>query len=322
MKHYHLFVVTPFEEFSKKVWENALAPAVLRVNALKEYEIEFTRADFKLQGLEFCEHLHKHLFQTDICLCDITNYNPNVLYEIGYARAIGKKTIIIRQQEGAIPIDIADKYVQTYSMEKLASLSQWLEIAIVKAVDAVVTKRASNRPSYDITCYSDRQSADIGEKIEEAEERIDIIETNVSSVVGTYLDYLKKAFEKNKKLRVRVLTLDPDSSFVNNRASQLGVPVGQYRIELHSSIQKLMKELEQYSDRFTLRIYDDFPTQITFLVDSYIYSCSIARGNRSRKLCTFKINNFDPGAERTFQFHFEAVWAFGEVYVPFGKSTK
>src|SRR6185436_8301081 len=110
---------------------------------------------------------------------------------------------------------------------------------------------------------------------------------------------LSKAIDRSSTLSVRVLTLNPDSSFVNNRAAQLGVPIGQYREELHESIRRLLSSLEKYGERITLRIYDDFPTQITFMVDDAIYSCSIARAHRSRKLCTFKLHAYDPGAERT-----------------------
>jgi hypothetical protein len=321
MQHFNLFVVTPFSEDSKKVWSEALLPAVLRVNELKSYDIKAIRADFELKGLEFSEHLHKHLRECTICLCDITGANPNVMYEIGFARAIGKKTMMIRQSKQEIPVDISDKFVYTYHMDRLANLSQWLETAIVKAIDAVQAKRTSAKPAYEIICFKDRKSADLGAAIDKAEETIAILETNVSTVADTYLPALRTALDQSEDLTVRVLTLDPDSSFVNNRAIQLGVPVGQYRVELHDSIQRLMTELKPYGRRFTLRIYDDFPTQITFLVDDAIYSCSISRGNRSRKLCTFKIHTYDPGAERTFQFHFEAVWAFGEVYVPFGQTA-
>ncbi len=313
---YRLFVVTPFYRQADKIWTDALLPAVQRINSLQDYKVNPQRADFSLKGLEFRQHLHTHLDEADVCVCDITGTNPNVMYEIGYARAKQKKTIVIRQAHQDIPIDLQDKYVQTYADDALVDLSLYLESAVVKGIEAIMTKRASTQPAYEVSCFKDRDASDLGNAIAGASEHIEILETNVSTVVNMYLPQLRRTLDKNPTLAVRVLTLNPDSSFVNNRAAQLGVPIGQYREELHDSIHRLLRELEKYGERITLRIYDDFPTQITFMVDDEIYSCSIARSNRSRRLCTFKLHGYDQGAERTFQFHFEAVWGFGEVYVP------
>lgn len=315
----NLFVITPFTKTAGSVWSKALVPAVERVNSLQRYTVNPTRADFQLKGLEFRQHLHEHLNDSHICVCDITDSNPNVMYEIGYAHARGKKTIIIRQPHQEIPVDLSDKFVQTYEEEKLPKLSLFLENAIVKGIEAIVTKRASTKPAYDVRCFKDREASNLGKAIASAKDHIEILETNVSTVVDAYIKELNRALKRSNRLTVRVLTLDPDSSFVNNRADQLGVPVGQYREELHDAIRRLLIELEPFGDRITLRIYDDFPTQITFMADDEIFSCSIARSNRSRKLCTFNLHSYDPGAERTYLFHFEAVWGFGEVYVPLGK---
>ena len=319
---YRLFIITPFSETADKIWSEALLPTIQRVNSLQEYKVYPTRADFRLKGLEFRQHLHEHLDEADLCICDITGANPNVMYEIGYARAKQKKTIVIRQETQDIPVDLQDKYVWTYDPDALSDLGLYLETAIAKGIEAIKTQRASSKPFYAVLCFKDRNASDLGRAIAEASEHIEILETNVSTVVNTYLTNLKAALDRSTKLSVRVLTLNPDSSFVNNRAAQLGVPIGQYREELHDSIRSLLKQLEKYGERITLRIYDDFPTQITFMVDDAIYSCSIARSNRSRKLCTFKLHTYDPGAERTFQFHFEAVWGFGEVYVPHGHAIE
>ena len=317
MDAFKLFVITPFEGNAGRVWSEALVPAVSRVNALQDYDVLPTRADFDLKGLEFRKHLHEHLNGTDICLCDITGANPNVMYEIGYADARGKETIVIRQEGEEIPIDLSHKYIQSYKSDRIPALSLFLEIAIGRAIETNQAERLSTRPAYDVRCFKDREASDLGRAIGEANDRIDILETNVSTVSDTYVSELQRALTKNKRLTVRVLTLDPDSSFVNNRAGQLGAPIGQYREELHDSIQRLLTQLEPFGERITVRIYDDFPTQITFIVDDAVFSCSIARASRSRHLCTFRVHTYDPGAERTFQFHFEAVWGFGEVYVPF-----
>lgn len=321
METYHLFVVTPYNEESKKVWSDALVPAVNRINELKDYTIEPTRADFELKGLQFKHHLDDHLHDADMCLCDITDTNPNVMYEIGYAHAINKETIIITGDDESIPIDVSDQYVYTYENTNLGKLSLYLETAIDKAVLSVIDKRSSAKHKYEVSCFRDRSASDLGKAFVKAEERIDILETNVKTVISTYKNEIKQALKEHTQLHVRILTLDPDSSFVNNRAEQLGVPTGNYREELHEAIRYFLDEFSSFGERVTLRIYDDFPTQITFIADDLVYSCSIARATRSRKLCTFKLHEYDPGVERSFLFHFEAVWGFGRVYVPVKSSN-
>ncbi|MFZ3169742.1 MAG: hypothetical protein WA130_19175 [Candidatus Methanoperedens sp.] len=115
-------------------------------------------------------------------------------------------------------------------------------------------------------------------------------------------------------MKLRILTLDPDSYFAQKRAEQLGLAVAHYRYELHESIQLILKELSGYGDKFSLRIYEDFPTQITYIIDDHVYSCTVARNYRSRELCTFKLSKNATGVERSFFFHFNSVWSNSREY--------
>ena len=42
----------------------------------------------------------------DVVVCDITTYNPNCLYELGYAQGRDKPTIILNVRSGPIPFDL------------------------------------------------------------------------------------------------------------------------------------------------------------------------------------------------------------------------
>lgn len=45
--------------------------------------------------------------RSSIVICDCTNRNPNVFYEIGVAHALGKEVILITQSGGDVPFDLA-----------------------------------------------------------------------------------------------------------------------------------------------------------------------------------------------------------------------
>ena len=113
---YRLFIITPFSETTDKIWSEALLPTIQRVNSLQEYKVYPTRADFRLKGLEFRQHLHEHLDEADLCLCDITGANPNVMYEVGVRHALGQPIVRISQDVRGLPFDISA--TRQYIMKK------------------------------------------------------------------------------------------------------------------------------------------------------------------------------------------------------------
>ena len=45
-----------------------------------------------------------------------------------------------------------------------------------------------------------------------------------------------------------------------------------------------------------------------------IYVSTIALNRRSRELCTFKLHRESPGADRSFGFQFDSIWATSREY--------
>lgn len=67
----------------------------------------------------YCERVDEQIFQerildrifnqiskADIIVADMTNRNPNVFYEVGYAHALGKPTILLTSNSEDIPFDL------------------------------------------------------------------------------------------------------------------------------------------------------------------------------------------------------------------------
>ncbi len=94
----YAFVLMPFTEiWSDIVWEKIK----LKVNSLN---FKCKRAD-DLSGHNVLEDIWTGINEADIIIADITNKNPNVFYEIGIAHTLGKRVILITQDEGTLPFD-------------------------------------------------------------------------------------------------------------------------------------------------------------------------------------------------------------------------
>lgn len=64
----------------------------------------------------------------DICVCDITGNNPNVTYEMGIARALGKKMILLREEGAERPrSDYQFDYYDTYKKDAYITYEECIE---------------------------------------------------------------------------------------------------------------------------------------------------------------------------------------------------
>jgi nucleoside 2-deoxyribosyltransferase len=52
------------------------------------------------------ERIYNQISKADIIIADMSGKNPNVFYEVGYAHALGKKTILLTQKIEDIPFDL------------------------------------------------------------------------------------------------------------------------------------------------------------------------------------------------------------------------
>ncbi len=125
--------------------------------------------------------------------------------------------------------------------------------------------------------------------------------------------------KNNKKLKLRLLTLNPQSIFVNYRGIQLGFEdnLALYREELDNNLKSVHFALREFGERVQIKIYDDFPNQIVFYFDKDILVCVVnATGARSRDNCAFLLYDRLPGASESFSAHFQRLWDKKSVDYP------
>lgn len=94
------FVVMPFSTLFQVEYEKIIQPA------LNELNIECVRGDEIYTQQSIIEDIWNSIRKCRFVLAELTGKNPNVLYEIGLAHAIGKPIVIITRNSDDVPFDL------------------------------------------------------------------------------------------------------------------------------------------------------------------------------------------------------------------------
>jgi hypothetical protein len=102
------FVMMPFSETFDPVFRDSIAPALRARNCL------CYRADEVVHLGQISKEIFMHIATKQFCIADISLRNPNVMYELGIAHALGKPSIILTSDPpDRVPFDVAHyKYIK------------------------------------------------------------------------------------------------------------------------------------------------------------------------------------------------------------------
>jgi tetratricopeptide (TPR) repeat protein len=105
---------------SKESPERERSDAVMDVllnDVLAQFGFRVERAD-KISELGRIEdQIFDRLISSDLTVCDLTDLNPNVMYELGVRHAIGKPSIVIASEGTRLPFDTASLRTVFYNLE-------------------------------------------------------------------------------------------------------------------------------------------------------------------------------------------------------------
>jgi hypothetical protein len=313
------FVIQPFgrkphPKTNKMTDNDTIYDALRKLEHLRPtFPVIIERADAKDYEDDV---LHEHIVRTirgsDFCIADLNGQNSNVLYEIGIARGLGKRAVLICQNREDVPTDLRGFITVTYEptqLDKLASdIAQHFE-GIKKEVETLREKQQQTELAR-VAYFDRRDDANIPALMGQASRSINILQTNLAIIQSNYMPALRDALKSRPDLRLRILTLDPQSIFVNYRGLQVGFRgnTGLYREELGVNLRSVYFLLQGFGDRVQIRLYDDFPTQIAFFFDDEVLSCVVSATGRSRENCAFLLHGQRPGAKNSFVDHFDHLW--------------
>jgi hypothetical protein len=78
-----------------------------------------------------------------LCLADVTDENPNVMWEVGFATALGKPVIAISQGSDRLPFDVKDVRTLSYNRTSLAkTLREPLTEALKATLERYLVRRS------------------------------------------------------------------------------------------------------------------------------------------------------------------------------------
>lgn len=95
-----VFVLMPFKDEFRDVYEVGIKQACTDAGAYSE------RLDEQIFEERMLERIYNQIAKADVIVADLTGQNPNVFYEVGYAHALGKRTILLTQRSEDIPFDL------------------------------------------------------------------------------------------------------------------------------------------------------------------------------------------------------------------------
>ena len=102
------FVVMKFEETYDHLYREVIRPVCEKSG----FEVE--RADDVFRPGIILQDIVNSLLDSDLVIAEVTPPNPNVFYELGYAHALAKPTVLLARRGGDLPFDISGYRVIFY----------------------------------------------------------------------------------------------------------------------------------------------------------------------------------------------------------------
>jgi nucleoside 2-deoxyribosyltransferase len=88
---------------------------------------ETIRVDKVNHNESITEKIINYLEESDLVIADVTDVNPNVFFEIGYRKALGRHIIHLSEKTTKLPFDIATINTFPYDLNDLDSVEQLRE---------------------------------------------------------------------------------------------------------------------------------------------------------------------------------------------------
>lgn len=111
MPDWNAFVLMPFDPDYDAVFQQLIRPP------LEEAGFEVTRADLSINQQQILKDIVNGLAAADLVVVDVSGLNGNVMYELGLAHAMGRRTVMITRDIGELPFDLRSYRANGYSTE-------------------------------------------------------------------------------------------------------------------------------------------------------------------------------------------------------------
>lgn len=130
------FVLMPFCESLRDVYELGIKSACQDSNVICE------RVDEQAFQEKIDDRIIQQIEQADVIIAEMSDKNPNVFYEVGYAHCLGKRVILLTRDADNIPFDLKG-YSHIVYDGKITKLKQELKrkVPIMLELPPPITNR-------------------------------------------------------------------------------------------------------------------------------------------------------------------------------------
>jgi len=130
------FVLMPF----KKPWSDEIFDLIR--STIESLNLQCLRAD-NLKGPIIIEDIWTKINQAGFIIADVTDKNPNVMYEVGIAHTVGRPTILLTQNADKIPFDFA--HLRHIGYRNSASGAEKLRNELREAIKGIYDEKEINK---------------------------------------------------------------------------------------------------------------------------------------------------------------------------------
>ena len=234
------FVIMPFNERMDLVYEGSIKRACTELDMLCE------RVDEQIFNDAIVNRIYEQIRKTDLVIAELSEPNPNVYYELGFARALGKKIVLLTESSARIPYDL-QAYKHLVYDDRLTLLEKL--------------------PQFLAGCYKDNSpfnevlltfesSADAQNQIAQymcaSQRTIHFLGNNFHIVLNDRRALLLDAMKRGVKISFVVPPLDGSS--IESAAKTFGMTGDSLRTQCRHSFESLL-ELEGQAERLGVREY-------------------------------------------------------------------
>lgn len=108
----HIFVAMPFKDDMEDIWDYGIQPTVKLAGYICE------RADLSSFTGDVMDWVKKRIETAEIVIADLTESNPNVYLEVGYAWGVGIPTILLMKNASELKFDVRGQRCLIYKRIK------------------------------------------------------------------------------------------------------------------------------------------------------------------------------------------------------------
>lgn len=311
-------MISPFADPFNEYYQDIVAPAARSIG------LDAVRAD-EIYGVRpIMDDIVHGIVDADVIVAEVTTRNPNVNYELGMAHALGKPVVIISQSAEDIPFDykhvraiIYDTKRATWAAQLGKKLAATLQTVVANPRQTFLHEaleefhnRASQGGAWGLSVvFNTRQEMNIrlNALYGELRTQLDICAFGLKSFRDARGHDIRQKVKDG--LKMRILSPNPDSAFLEQRERDEKVSPGEIRKRI-MDLAKWGKRLQAISpkpENVAIKFYDALPLDFYWHQERWLFVGPYLYGRGSQQTITYEFAEGGRGYNY-FSVYFTDLW--------------